>query len=862
MHKKLTLSVIALCICSWATAQTPQGSEQKTTSLDDAAFTFTEEQLEEDDATSENVIILNSNSNVYASQAGGFLFSPVRFRYRALHQKYNDVYINGVQVNDLESGQFRYSMVGGLNRLTNNGSYILPFEDNSNGLTSMAGTNIHNFRASNMRNGHSLTLSGGNNNNYIARAMYTYGSGFNNKGWAFAANATYRWSNGGYVEGTFYNALSYYFGVQKMWNNGHSLSVATWGNPTERAGAGSSTDEVYWLTNNRHYNPNWGYHNGHKRNARIINDFAPTAIATWDWEINKKMKLTTSLFGKYAMYSRTRLTYQNSAENPRPDNYKKLPSNFYEVWTQGHIYNNPYSLADWQTAYDYWTSDKANQQINWASLYDANREAARQGIDLLYFQLRQHDNHTTVALSSALNTRIDNKKSLNFGFQIAQNTGRHYQTLHDMLGGNSLHNINSYAMTTYGPESPKIQYDLNTAGPNNAGRLVYEGDKYGFDYAIRVRKAQLWANYSEQFGKLHYTVAGKLNYDDMRRQGYMRNGLFADNSYGKGKTAKFLNGGLKFNADMPIGRSQVINIGAGYELRSPQASEAFISPEMNNDFVNNLRNERIFSSEIAYQLKSSIVDVNISAYYNHLSNATEWRAFYADDAGAFTYASLTNIKKAYYGLEGGLRFKITSGLKFNLIGTISEAKNINNANVRYLNATQASYTDDIVYNKGMRENGTPLTAASAGLDYYKNGWSLRLNLNWYDRIYLSYAPNTRYSSYLNSRQQVFGGVFDNEGNINYDAIAQEKGHGGFMLDGSIGRNIRLKFGSLYVQLMVTNILNNTNIVTWGYEQTRADNSFNIQTLAPTSERVYKFSANPVKQYIWGTNGMLNVIYRF
>jgi hypothetical protein len=417
-------------------------------------------------------------------------------------------------------------------------------------------------------------------------------------------------------------------------------------------------------------------------------------------------------------------------------------------------------------------------------------------------------------------------------------------------------------MTTYGPESPKIQYDLNTAGPNNAGRLVYEGDKYGFDYAIRVRKAQLWANYSEQFGKLHYTVAGKLNYDDMRRQGYMRNGLFADNSYGKGKTAKFLNGGLKFNADMPIGRSQVINIGAGYELRSPQASEAFISPEMNNDFVNNLRNERIFSSEIAYQLKSAIVDVNISAYYNHLSNVTEWRAFYADDAGAFTYASLTNIKKAYYGLEGGLRFKITSGLKFNLIGTISEAKNINNANVRYLNATQASYTDDIVYNKGMRENGTPLTAASAGLDYYKNGWSLRLNLNWYDRIYLSYAPNTRYSSYLNSRQQVFGGVFDNEGNINYDAIAQEKGHGGFMLDGSIGRNIRLKYGSLYVQLMVTNILNNTNIVTWGYEQTRADNSFNIQTLAPTSERVYKFSANPVKQYIWGTNGMLNVIYRF
>lgn len=862
MQKKLLTTVIVLCVASWVHAQNVETDGQKVNPIDESAFTFTEEQLEEDDATSENVIVLNSNSNVYASQAGGFLWSPVRFRYRAYLQKYNDVYINGVQVNDLESGQFRYSMVGGLNRLTNNGAYVLPFEDSSIGMTGMAGTNLHNFRASNMRSGHNLTLSGGNNNNYVARAMYAYGSGFNNKGVAFAAHATYRWSNGGYVEGTFYNAFSYYLGVQKLWNNGHSLSFATWGNPTERAAAGTSTDEVYWLTNNRQYNPNWGYHNGHKRNARIINDFAPSAILTWDWDVSDKLNLSTSLFGKYATYSKTRLTYQNSAENPRPDNYKKLPSNFYEVWSNGHIYNNSTSLDDWQTAYDYWTASKANQQINWASLYAANQSAASQGMDALYFQLRQHDNHLNLALSSTLNARLTQRQSIKLGFQLAQNNSRHYNTLHDILGGQSLHNINSYAMTTYGPNDPRVQYDLNTAGPNNAGRLVYEGDKYGFDYGIRVRNSQVWSSYSENIGKLHYSIAGRLNYTDMRRHGHMRNGLFADNSFGKGKTAKFFNGGLKFNSNLSLGRAQVVNFGIGYEHRSPQAAESFVSPEMNNDFVHNLKNERIFSTEIGYQLKSRWIDANVSAYYNHLTNVTEWRAFYADDAGAFTYASLTGIKKAFYGLEGGLRFKINNALKFNLVGTISEAKNINNANVIYLNATEASYHTDIVYNKNMRENGTPLTAASAGLDYYAHGWSLRLNLNWYDRIYLSYAPNTRYAKVLEARQQAYMDVYDNDGNIRSDILSQKKGHGGFMLDGSIGRNIRLRHGSLYMQLMVTNILNNTSIVTWGYEQTRADNSYNIQTLAPTSERVYKFSSNPIKQYIWGTNGMFNVIYRF
>ena len=121
-------------------------------------------------------------------------------------------------------------------------------------MTGMAGSNNYDFRAGSMAGGHRITLSAANRN-YLLRGMYTYASGFNSKGWAFAANVTYRWANRGYVEGTFYNALSYFFGVQKKWNNGHSLSISTWGNPTERASQGASTDEAYWLANDYQYNP-------------------------------------------------------------------------------------------------------------------------------------------------------------------------------------------------------------------------------------------------------------------------------------------------------------------------------------------------------------------------------------------------------------------------------------------------------------------------------------------------------------------------------------------------------------------------------------------------------------------------------
>ena len=239
MQQKVKLAMLALCYGPLAFAQ---NVEQKAASnLDENAFTFTEAQLGEDDDMSQNVTILNSTSNVYASEAG-FLFSPMRYRYRSFNQKYNEVYINGAPVNDMESGQFRFSNIGGLNRFSRNVDFALPFEGNNYSMTGMAGSNNYDFRAGSMQVGQYASVAVANRN-YTLRGLYTYSSGFNDRGWAFSAGLTYRWANRGYVEGTFYNALSYYIGVQKKWNNGHSLSISTWGNPTERSTQGASTDD-------------------------------------------------------------------------------------------------------------------------------------------------------------------------------------------------------------------------------------------------------------------------------------------------------------------------------------------------------------------------------------------------------------------------------------------------------------------------------------------------------------------------------------------------------------------------------------------------------------------------------------------
>ena len=160
MQKKLKIAVMALCYAPLAFAQS-DSIGLKGAVMSETAFTFTEAQLGEDDDMSQNVSIINSNSNIYASEVG-YLFSPMRFRYRAYDQRFNDIYINGAPIYDMESGQFRYSWVGGLNQQTRNMESSLPFESNNFSMSAMGGSNNYNFRPAAMPAGHRITLSGAN----------------------------------------------------------------------------------------------------------------------------------------------------------------------------------------------------------------------------------------------------------------------------------------------------------------------------------------------------------------------------------------------------------------------------------------------------------------------------------------------------------------------------------------------------------------------------------------------------------------------------------------------------------------------------------------------------------------------------
>ncbi|MBO7120169.1 MAG: TonB-dependent receptor [Bacteroidaceae bacterium] len=816
---------------------------------DDSNFTFTESQLGENDDMTSDVIRINSATNVYTSQIG-WTWSGIWFKYRALDNAYNDIYMNGVQVNNPENGRFSYSTIGGMNDAVRNKDDVSPFETNNYSFSGLGGSSNYNLRASQMPAGHKVTLSGANRN-YTLRGMYSYGTGLSKEGWAFFGTVGYRWANmqTAAVKGTFYNSLSFFMAVQKIINEKHSLNLAAWGNPTERATAGASTDEANWLANDYLYNPYWGYQDGKKRASRIVNNFEPSFLLTWDYNLKEGMKLTTSAFLKFAEYKSTKLNY--SGTNPHPDYWKRFPSYYYYVWDDDPNKERSYDVDAFWSNYNYW-KDESYRQINFDELYFANTQLNKTGADAIYWIEARHNNHLMTNLASTYEWNIKPGAKFSAGVQLLSNRGSHYKTIDDLLGGQYFHNTNTYLVGDYQATSTEAMYDVN----HGYQRLI-EGDRYGYDYDIWNQDVKLWTGFSMDRDIVHSFITGKIGGRRMWREGFMRNGLFQDNSYGKSEKAHFLDGGLKMGTTINLGRGHAISAGLGYEYKAPGASVAFMCPEMNNDFVQDLENEKVLSAELGYAISNKWFRLNVSGYYYHINDANEWQQFYNDDSNSFSYNSLTGVKKEYYGVELGLKFRITSSLDLLALGTYSEAKYIDDTQVYWMSSTTGEINQELCHNKGMRQSGTPLAAASLGLNYRIKRWYLNLTGNYYDRIYLSYSTNMRYERNLKNAGRYHGGE--------YDVPAQAKGNGGFMLDASIGRQFNVAHHPLSVNLQLCNLTNRRKITTGGYEQSRSNYSVTeteTGSADPVTMRTYNFEKNAKKFYALGFNFLLNLNYRF
>lgn len=759
-----------------------------------------------------------------------YQLSPARFRVRGYDNIYEQKYINGVAFNDQFRGVFNYSSIGAINDLTRNGDETVNNDPGTYTFGSLGGSENILMRAGDFARGGKATLSY-TNRNYYLRGMVSYSTGLSDRGWAFTALVGGRYSNEGNIEGTFYRNVSYAMLLEKQWASGkHRLSFTTFGSPVQRGQQGSSMQEVYDLTGNNLYNPNWGYQNGKKRNARVVTAYDPTGILSYEWKIKPEVTFTAGLGVHYGRYGGTALNWYNGAD-PRPDYYRYLPSYF----------NDNSVIADEYT--DRWLSgDPAFTQIDWDALYEANlvNKLTGNGAAVYMVEERRSDLFETT-FNSTIDARLSKHMRLTAGIGARTTTSHQFKTVEDLLGADYVLDIDKFAERDFPSDLNKIQSDLNR--PN---RKVYEGGIFGYDFKLHINSLNAWLvnNYTTQHWDAYYGV--KLTYTDFWRDGNMRNGQYPDNSYGAGRHHAFTDLAFKGGATYKFNGRHLLRANLSYGSEAPIPYDAYISPRI-SDRTTPLESGRVFSADLSYIFSTRKLTGRISVFQTNFYDQMERSSYYDNQLGTFINHVLRGVSRVHHGIEIGATYKLDDHWSFDLAGTVAEYYYSNNP-IGTSNSENGAVADktETIFMDGLHVGGVPQMAGTFGVRYFINYWFLGANFNAFGRNYVEPAP----ARHKASSYEGLTPTLEEDRAILAELSSQEEFDPGYTVDLSVGKIFYLKDRtSLNVNLSVNNLLNKKDIRTGGYEQGRVD-----------PDRPYLFKSKYF--YMQGINCFLNVSYRF
>ncbi len=735
---------------------------------------------------------------------------------------------NGILVNNLETGSVFWSTWGGLNDVTRNRENtadLSPFAYNFGGV---GGAVAIDTRASEQRKQKRVSYMF-SNRAFSGRLMGTWSSGVLRNGWAFSFSGSRRWAKEGYVPGTFYDAYSYFGSIDKRINNKHSLNLTAIGAPVRRGAQSPAVQEMNDLAGTNFYNPNWGWQNGEKRNARVVDAHQPFFVLRHDWQMSEKASLTTALGYMTGRYGRTQLDWFN-APDPRPDYYRKLPT-FYRLPGNGGS-----EVADYVA--DTYRNNRDLMQVQWDEIYEGNRLNGQSfnntpGNMSQIIIADQRSDLDRLSANTTYQNIVSDHLTINFGLQFQQEKTHYFSVVKDLLGGDYYVNIDRFALDTPLPgQSP--EFNLNDTDP-----IVREGDTYRWDYDITGRRVGPWLQGLFSFGRVDFFVAGEATSTSFWRTGNFRNGRFPDNSFGDSEKQDFFNyagkGGVTFKIN---GRNYLYANGA-YINRAPDIRNAYVSPRGRDQLVPGLTTEKIYSGEAGYLLRAPRLKARATFYWTQFNDGLKISRFFLDDdVNGFGTSILVNTDKRHAGIELGLQYKLTPTITVSGAAAVGEYVYTSRPNAIFVVDDDGVLQDrGISYLKNFYIPSTPQTAYSGTLEYRSpKFWSASVTVNYFDRNYIDVNP------YRRTADAVFG---DQIGDANYNRkVDQERLPSAYTVDLFANKSYRVNKDVFFnLTLGVTNLLNAT-FRTGGFEQLRfdrADFDNGVDAFAP--RYFYAFGAN-------------------
>ena len=540
---------------------------------------LTEEEMSDDEGRSQAQASSSSASTDVFNSTTSFAWSTARYRNRGYQSSAENYYIEGLNFNSQERGQFNYSAMGGLNDASRYKEVLNPIEATNFTFGGLGQSTNYLMGASRYAQGWKVGVAG-TNRNYKARVNATYASGVLENGWAFTAQLAYRFSpyidNKGIIgEGIKYYSLGYFFTAERIWDNAR-LKLITFGAPTERGQNAAVTQEVYDLTGSIYYNPYWGYQNGHVRNSRIVKSYDPTVIAAYEYTIDEQQKFKVAAGYHYSWYSNSALNFYN-APDPRPDYYRNLPSFYWDgqianpnnegsakqlyddtgthypwglfigedmngkslgagfIGDDGNLVGPSVNKDQYNTLVNLWKNrDNKTTQIDWDNIYAANYANNLNnptGAARYILERRHNDLQEATASFNYVNTSVDHLK-MTLGAEGKFSQGIHYKTIDDLLGGKQWIDIDAFAdrdIKELATNSGFTQADIINVRKNEIREgydtvITTDGKRFGYDYRINMGMLKAWFQNEWSFNEVDLFYALALNYSSMQRSTNMYNG--------------------------------------------------------------------------------------------------------------------------------------------------------------------------------------------------------------------------------------------------------------------------------------------------------------------------------------------------
>ncbi len=771
-----------------------------------AIINISENDLEDDNSSSESTTSMLQSSRDAFLQAAVFNFGYARFSVRGIDNKYSKVMINGITMNRVTDGRPQYSNWGGLNDATKIQEFSNGSAPSDYAFGGIAGTQEINTRASIYRAGNRISFLN-TNTNYSYRTMVTSASGMNKSGWAYVISGSRRWAQKGYNEGTDYSANSLFISVEKKLNETNSLNFTAIYAQNKRGKNAPNTAELSELEGLK-YNSYWGLQEGKIRNSRVKNTDEPILMLTHYWKINPKANLNTTISYQTGQIGNSRIDF-TKADNPDPTYYRKLPSYYANLFSNGiYVGDSHVNISNAATTKANFLADP---QLDWKNMYKINGENVANGSRFALYEDRNDEN--SASANSNLSSQLSDNILLSAGANYLYSKTKNFKNMLDLLGGSHFTDISTFGLT-----EDQQQSDLN-----NPFRTIGVGEHYGYNYNIIATKLEAYTQFKFIYKKVDFYLAQSFSRSSYQREGLYKNGYYPVNSLGKSDIINFDDYGFKGGLTYKINGRNYIDFNAIYMSKSPNTKEVFPNARLNNSSTDGITSETIKGIDCSYIIKTPIFKARFTGYFSESLNSTNINYYYADAInssgnGAYVSEVVKGMNKKNRGIEIGLEYQISSTIKLTGVAAYGEYTIANNPNVNLTDDATSTITN---YGKsklaGYKQAGMPQQACSFGIEYRDpKFWWIGANINYLADNNLSVSPILRTDNFYTN--------IDNAG-IKIDKtladqyLKQEK-FDPFMLMNLVGgKSWRMKTKSLGLFAAINNVLDIT-YKTGGFEQSR------------------------------------------